>query len=85
MMMNTNVLEFEPDGALFVEDSDPLVFYGKIASLSMKHLNDSGMVWVEINERLGAETALIFERAGLHHVTILKDIHEKERFIRAGR
>lgn len=83
--MNTNVLEFEPAEALFVEDSEPLVYYNTIASLSMKHLNENGLVWVEINEQFGAETALIFERAGLQHVTILKDIHEKERFIRAER
>lgn len=81
--MNINVLDFEPDGALFVEDSDPMVFYDKIASISMKHLNENGMVWVEINEQCGVETALIFETAGFQQVTILKDIHEKERFIRA--
>lgn len=83
--MKTNVIDFEPDRALFVEDSDPLVYYDKIASISMKHLTENGMVWVEINEQHGAETALIFKRAGLQQVTILKDIHEKERFIRAGR
>lgn len=83
--MNTNVLDFEPAEALFVEDSEPLVYYNTIASLCMKHLKEGGIVWVEINEQFGAETALIFKRAGLQQVTILKDIHEKERFIRAGR
>ena len=83
--MNTNVLEFEPAEALFVEDSEPLVYYNTIASLSRKHLKEGGIVWVEINEQFGNETALIFERAGFQHVTILKDIHEKERFIRAER
>ncbi len=81
-MMNVNVLEFEPEEALFVADSNPLAFYDSIASFSKKHLNDCGEVWVEINEQLGSETALIFENAGFRHVTILKDIHEKERFIR---
>jgi len=81
-MMKINVLEFEPDEALFVEDSNPLLFYSAIAVFSMEQLNDNGTVWVEINEQLGAETAYIFERAGFRHVTILKDIHDKERFIR---
>ena len=81
-MMKPNVLEFEPDEALFVEDANPMLFYSAIAAFSMEHLNDNGKVWVEINERLGAETAYVFERAGFHHVTILKDIHDKERFIR---
>ena len=56
--------------------------YSAIAVFSMEQLNDNGKVWVEINEQLGAETAYIFERAGFRHVTILKDIHDKERFIR---
>ncbi|MEN8230063.1 MAG: peptide chain release factor N(5)-glutamine methyltransferase [Bacteroidota bacterium] len=81
--MSSSVLNFEPVEALFVEDSDPLIFYRTIASFSMKQLNEKGIVWVEINERWGAETALLFEKAGFQHVTILKDIHEKERFIRA--
>jgi len=82
-IMNDNVLDYEPVDALFVEDSDPLVFYRTIASFSKKQLNKKGTVWVEINERLGTETASLFEKAGFQHVTILKDIHEKERFIRA--
>ena len=82
-MMSANVLEFEPGGALFVEDSDPLVFYRAIASYSMTQLNETGSVWVEINERFGVETARLFTSAGFPHVNIIKDIHEKERFIRA--
>ena len=81
-MMKINVLEFEPDEALFVEDSNPMLFYSAIAAFSMEHLNDNGKVRVEINEGLGAETAYVFERAGFNHVTILNDIHDKERFLR---
>ena len=82
-VMSANVLEFEPGGALFVADSDPLVFYVEIASYSMSRLSESGSVWVEINERFGVETARLFIHAGFPHVHIFKDIHEKERFIRA--
>ncbi len=81
--MNVNVLEFEPGRALFVEDGDPLVFYRAIASFSREHLNDSGSLWVEINERFGLEAAKLFLNAGFRQVNVLKDIHEKERFIRA--
>ena len=82
-MMDTNVLEFEPGKALYVDDSDPLVFYHAIATTWVKYLNEGGSIWVEINERFGAETARIFKQADLENITILKDIHEKERFIRA--
>ncbi|MCK5137200.1 MAG: peptide chain release factor N(5)-glutamine methyltransferase [Bacteroidales bacterium] len=84
-MMDANVLEFEPQQALFVDDHDPLVFYDEIAAFCRKFLNDGGSLWVEINERFGTETALLFEKAGLINIAILKDIHEKERFIKANR
>ena len=69
--------------ALFVEDSDPLVFYHAIALMGKERLSEKGCVWVEINEKLGKETADVFFQAGFPEVTIIKDIHEKERFIRA--
>jgi len=82
-MMQANVLEFEPDEALFVEDGDPLVYYRAIAEFSISHLKESGTLWVEINEKFGAETSNLFKKAGFAQVTITNDIHEKERFIRA--
>ena len=33
--MDANVLDWEPEGALFVPDADPLLFYRKIAELSV--------------------------------------------------
>lgn len=81
--ISANVLEFEPAEALFVEDSDPLVYVERIAQLSMLRLNEGGAVWVEINERFGEESAGPFFRAGFKEVNILTDIHGKERFVRA--
>jgi len=84
-MMASNVLDFEPESALFVEDNDPLIFYRAIASFCTRHLADRGEIWVEINEQLGSETAKLFKKEGFTRVHILKDIHEKERFINVGR
>jgi release factor glutamine methyltransferase len=83
--MQRNVLDFEPPGALFVPDSDPLLFYRAIATLGRERITEKGTVWVEINEMLGKETARLFSEAGYHQVTIIKDIHEKDRFIRASK
>lgn len=83
--MHSNVLDFEPHEALFVPESNPLIFYSAIASIAEGALASNGVIWVEINENLGRETARIFESAGLRHVTVIKDIHGKERFIRATR
>jgi len=84
-MMTSNVLDFEPESALFVEDKDPLIFYRAIASFCKSFLTDRGEIWVEINEQLGKECARIFEIEGFSKVRILKDIHEKDRYINAGR
>ena len=81
--MQKNVLDFEPHLALFVEDSEPLVFYEAIAEIALKKLNNNGLVAVEINEALGKETAEIFIKKGFSEVQIIKDIHQKDRFVSA--
>lgn len=80
-LMKNNVLDHEPGSALFVKDSDPLVYYRSIASFCNSKLRAGGVFWVEINERFGKETARLFKKEGFEHVAILRDIHGKERFI----
>jgi len=81
-LMRTNVLDHEPHLALFVPDDDPLKFYKAIALWALVLLKDGGTGIVEINEALGKETAQVFVEAGLRDVGILKDLHEKDRFVR---
>jgi release factor glutamine methyltransferase len=81
--MQKNVLDFEPHLALFVEDVDPLIFYEAIADIAWNNLNNNGLVAVEINEALGKETAEIFIKKGFSEVRIIKDIHQKDRFVSA--
>lgn len=81
--MQKNVLDFEPHLALFVEDSEPLIFYEAIANFAFNNLTDNGLVAVEINETLGEETADVFRRKGFSEVEIIKDIHQKDRFVSA--
>jgi release factor glutamine methyltransferase len=83
--MRPNVLRFEPHEALFVEDSDPLLFYKAIADFGKHHLKAGGRCYVEINEHFGPETQLVFEKRGYHHVELVRDIHGKNRFVRAFR
>jgi len=84
-LMAAHVRDFEPASALFVEDHDPLVFYKAIASFSRGQLTRDGEVWVEINERFGKQTARIFEEEGFGKTSIIKDIHNKERYVRVCR
>ncbi|WP_420379715.1 peptide chain release factor N(5)-glutamine methyltransferase [Gilvibacter sp.] len=54
-LMQTNVLEHEPELALFVPDTDPFLFYKRIAGLAAKHLKPGGSLYLEINEYLSKE------------------------------
>lgn len=83
LMMHPRVTANEPQSALFVTDEDPLVFYRAIAGFGMLALADAGAVWVEINENLGEETTRLFRDTGFENVRLLKDIHGKDRFIKA--
>lgn len=81
--MHKNVLAHEPHSALFVEESAPLLFYDHIADFALMHLKNGGMLYFEINQYLGAETALLIQKKGFLHVQIVKDINGADRIITA--
>jgi release factor glutamine methyltransferase len=81
--MRENVLNFEPHLALFVEDNNPLIFYESIANFALNHLIINGLVFLEINENFGKETAEVYIKKGFSEVKIIKDIHGKDRFLKA--
>lgn len=82
--MRPNVLHHEPHLALFVPDDDPLLFYRAIARLGSASLVGGGLVFVEINERFGAETAAVFIEHGFATAEVLRDLSGKDRFVRAA-
>ena len=82
--MRANVLDHEPAMALFVDDSDPLVFYRAIAQIASKHLTDNGLLALEINEALADETADLLRGYGFRP-TVHTDFRGKERWISAVR
>lgn len=79
--MQRNVLEHEPEIALFVPDTDPLLFYRAIASAASSLLKPGGRAIVEINEALGEETAALFSAGGFSDVRIIDDLFGKPRFV----
>ena len=83
--MAANVLEHEPAGALFVPDDDPLLFYRSIAAKAHKWLKSDGCLFFEINEKFAEECRYMLLSAGFNAVIIKKDIHGKDRFIKARR
>ena len=78
-----NVLEYEPHLALFVEDTDALLFYRKIAELAKKNLNSEGKLYFEINQYLGKETVQLLEDLGFRNVTLRKDVYGNDRMIQS--
>jgi release factor glutamine methyltransferase len=84
-IMHPNVLDNEPENALFVSDDDPLVFYRAIAQTAQTILKPNGMVYCEINEALGQETAKVFKDNGFTDAEIRKDINGKDRMLRASK
>lgn len=80
--MLPNVLDYEPDEALFVPDSDPLKFYKAIAKWAAAFLKTGGKCYAEINELFGSQVKNLFENQGFSDVEIMPDIHGKPRFVR---
>jgi release factor glutamine methyltransferase len=50
--MKSNVLNYEPHQAIFVSNSDPLVFYRLILEFATRNLNPNGYIYFEINPLL---------------------------------
>lgn len=80
--MQSNVLKYEPDIALFVNNDDPLLFYRKIAQLGQKHLISEGSIYFEINEYLGSELLILLKTEGYKEITLQKDIFGKYRMVK---
>lgn len=79
-----NVLEHEPHLALFVEDTDPLIFYRRIAQLALNHLKPGGKLYYEINQYLGPETVALLEDTGFKNIVLRKDLFGNDRMVSCG-
>lgn len=85
LQMRSNVLEFEPSLALFVDDSDPLIFYRRILQVANKAVKERGSVYFEINERFSEETIKMAKEIGWHTIQVKKDIFGRDRMMRCRR
>ncbi len=80
--MHKNVLDYEPHGALFVPDEDPLKFYRAIAGYAKDALNPGGRLYVEINRAYAAGTMELFRATGFADVVLRKDFCGNDRMLR---
>lgn len=80
-LLRRNVVDYEPAGALFVPDEDPLLYYRAVARWSERFLSPEGKGLTEINEVLGAKTREVFLGAGFAQAELVTDFYDKNRFI----
>lgn len=75
--MSERVLKFEPEAALFVPDSDPLLFYKRILTLFE---NSAAEIYFEINPLMVDQfsTEPTFSQRKLQ---LRKDIHDRQRML----
>ncbi len=74
--MRANVLDYEPEMALFVPDDNPLVFYRGIKLWSDVLLKPGGSIYLEVNEKLADETSALFPGS-----IVGKDVNSRPRFV----
>lgn len=79
--MKPNVFSYEPHLALFVPDSDALLFYKAIAAKAKQKLKPAGLLIVEINERLGSAVAEVFDQNGFTNIHVKRDLDGKDRIV----
>jgi len=80
--MKFNVLNYEPDLALYINDENPLQFYKAIAEFTVNNLNNEGKLFFEINQYLGNETIHLLSQYGFSNIELKKDMFGNDRMIK---
>ncbi|MBK9390275.1 MAG: peptide chain release factor N(5)-glutamine methyltransferase [Bacteroidetes bacterium] len=80
--MHRNVLAYEPPEALFVTDSEPLIFYKSILLIAERILIPGGKIYFEINEALGNEMLELLAEFRYREKSLINDLNGKARIIK---
>lgn len=80
-ILGKNVIDHEPHLALFVGDSNPLVFYERISQFSQRYLKKNGKIYFEVNEEYGNDVRFILEKFNFKDIILKKDLNGKDRMI----
>ena len=80
--MSDNVLSYEPELALFVPDSDPLLFYRAIARYASKALKPGGRLLFETNTAYAHEVAQAMADEGFTAIEVRNDCFGKPRMVK---
>ncbi len=80
-LMRRNVIDHEPQIALFVEDDDPLLFYRSIARTARQILSEGGKLYFEIYENFAHEMEDMLRTEGYANIVVREDFRAKPRMI----
>lgn len=81
--MARHVVDYEPSTALFVPDTDDLVFYRALGEFARERIAAGGGLFVEIHENRGAAVSSLLSELGAASVVVGKDLQGKDRMIKA--
>ncbi|MCF8715762.1 peptide chain release factor N(5)-glutamine methyltransferase [Joostella atrarenae] len=80
--IKNNVLQYEPETALFVADDNALIFYNKIAALASDSLVENGELYFEINQYLGEEMLQLMDKHNFRNNELRKDLFGNYRMLK---
>jgi release factor glutamine methyltransferase len=80
--LSKNVIDFEPERALFVPSDQPLLFYEALGKAALRYLLPGGMLYLEIHQEFGQAIIELLEQLGMN-ASLRKDFRGNDRMIRA--
>lgn len=81
--MAENVLNFEPEISLFVENDNPILFYEAIVKYAKSNLSENGILFFEIHPDFSAVISDLLKLKGFINIELRKDLQGKNRMIKA--
>lgn len=83
-LMQPNVVDYEPETALFVKNEDPLRFYKAISHLAKNSLKPGGNLFFEINEQFARELEAYLKEESFKQIEVRQDIYGKDRMLKCN-
>jgi release factor glutamine methyltransferase len=81
-LMIKNVLDFEPELALFVEDEYPLRYFEYIIEKSKNYIKKYGLIFFEINDIFEISLTQVISKKYNFKIQFFKDLFDKNRFLK---
>lgn len=81
--MRGNVLDFEPELALFVPSDEALLFYTALGEQARKRLKKGGLLFFELHENYAHHTKEEMQRLGFKNIEVRNDLQGKPRMLKA--